>query len=274
MSGLSHKLSHKFIQRFAQKLVAKRFALSVTYNVRTPSPINGPYNSHCLNTLNQKFSMLPYSSCLASLRSIHSTSIKIDEFDEELDTAEAEKNNRTVFVVGLDRRLTDDQFLENLQKYGEVETAHIAIDPLYNVSKGFGFATFAKLEDAERAIGELEGSTHNGYTLHAAKSHSRSRSRSKNDIRDETKLEPVNTVFVANLPYDSTENDLLRLFQPFGDVCAVNMPIDRITQKIKGFAFVNFNSIEEATNSIKGLCDSTLGGNTLVIKYSKSSTRR
>jgi RNA recognition motif-containing protein len=50
----------------------------------------------------------------------------------------------------------------------------------------------------------------------------------------------TNKVFVGNLPFDVTSEQLASLFRPFGKVVGVNIRKDRKTNKSKGFAFVSF----------------------------------
>ncbi len=49
-------------------------------------------------------------------------------------------------------------------------------------------------------------------------------------------------IFVGNLSFDSCKDDLHDLFSEFGDVEAVNLPLDRDTGKLRGFAFVEMGS--------------------------------
>jgi RNA recognition motif-containing protein len=45
-------------------------------------------------------------------------------------------------------------------------------------------------------------------------------------------------IFIGNLPYDITENDLRNVFQRYGEVASVNIPTDIFTGEVKGLAFV------------------------------------
>ena len=62
-------------------------------------------------------------------------------------------------------------------------------------------------------------------------------------------------VFVRNLPYTTTEEDLQEIFKQYGEVSEVDLPVDHITSKVKGFATITFlypqNAVEalNATNT-------------------------
>lgn len=45
-------------------------------------------------------------------------------------------------------------------------------------------------------------------------------------------------IFIGNLPYDITENDLRNVFQRYGEVASVNIPTDLFTGQAKGLAFI------------------------------------
>ena len=64
-------------------------------------------------------------------------------------------------------------------------------------------------------------------------------------------------IFVRNLAYSVTEEELRELFQTFGPLTEVNLPIDRITRRIKGFAFVTFMMPEHAVAAFAELDGTT-----------------
>jgi cold-inducible RNA-binding protein len=61
------------------------------------------------------------------------------------------------------------------------------------------------------------------------------------------------TLFVGNVSYDTTENELQSLFAQHGTVTSVNLMVDRVTQKPRGFAFVAFETKEAADTAMKAL---------------------
>ena len=61
------------------------------------------------------------------------------------------------------------------------------------------------------------------------------------------------TIYVGNLNYRSTENDLGTLFSEFGNVESVNIIMDKMTGRAKGFAFIEMLNEEEANRAIEAL---------------------
>ena len=73
-------------------------------------------------------------------------------------------------------------------------------------------------------------------------------------------------LFVGNLPYTVTEDDLGQLFTKYGQVQSVKIISDRYSGRSRGFAFVELSSDEEASKAITGLNGHSLEGRNIVVK--------
>lgn len=73
-------------------------------------------------------------------------------------------------------------------------------------------------------------------------------------------------LFVAGLPYDLDDAELMEIFEKFGTVATARVAMDRETGKSKGFAFVDMPNREEAKDAIENLKDISLGKKPLVVK--------
>ena len=76
-------------------------------------------------------------------------------------------------------------------------------------------------------------------------------------------------IYVGNLPYDMTEQDLRQEFEAFGGVDSVNVIVDRQSGRSKGFAFIEMVSKSEAEAAITGLSGKTIKDRTLVVNESR-----
>jgi cold-inducible RNA-binding protein len=83
-----------------------------------------------------------------------------------------------------------------------------------------------------------------------------------------------NKLFVGNLSFDTTENDLQDAFAAFGTVTEANIMIDRATSRSRGFAFVTFSSNEEAQKAIDGMNGKDMGGRALTVNVAKPREER
>jgi RNA recognition motif-containing protein len=73
-------------------------------------------------------------------------------------------------------------------------------------------------------------------------------------------------LFVAGLPYDLDDAELVEIFEKFGTIASAKVAIDKETGKSRGFAFVEMPNEEEAREAIDGLNDISLGKKPLVVK--------
>jgi RNA recognition motif-containing protein len=73
-------------------------------------------------------------------------------------------------------------------------------------------------------------------------------------------------LFVAGLPYDLYDEELIEIFEKFGKIASAKVAIDKETGKSRGFAFVDMPNEEEAREAIEHLNDISLGKKPLVVK--------
>jgi cold-inducible RNA-binding protein len=81
-------------------------------------------------------------------------------------------------------------------------------------------------------------------------------------------------LFVGNLSFNITENDLQDAFAAHGTVVEANLMMDRATGRPRGFAFVTMSSPEEAQKAIDALNGKELGGRTLTVNIARPREER
>src|SRR5256885_11459987 len=83
-----------------------------------------------------------------------------------------------------------------------------------------------------------------------------------------------NKLFVGNLSFDTTENDLQDLFEKFGPVTEVNLITDRMSGRSRGFAFVTMATPEGAQAAITGLAGKNIQGRDLTVNEARPKEER
>jgi RNA recognition motif-containing protein len=78
-----------------------------------------------------------------------------------------------------------------------------------------------------------------------------------------------NKLFVGNLSFDITENDLQDAFAAHGTVLEATLMLDRMSGRPRGFGFVTMSTPQEAQNAIEALNGRELGGRALTVNVAR-----
>lgn len=83
-----------------------------------------------------------------------------------------------------------------------------------------------------------------------------------------------NKLFVGNLSFNTTENDLQDTFAAHGTVVETNLMMDRTTGRPRGFGFVTMSTQEEAEKAIQALNGASIDGRALTVNTAKPREER
>ncbi len=81
-------------------------------------------------------------------------------------------------------------------------------------------------------------------------------------------------IFVAKLNYDTQEGDLQAAFEQFGEVSSCSIPFDKMSNRSKGFGFIEMPNDDEAQAAIENLDGTDLDGRTIVVKEAEPREKR
>src|SRR5512133_2604857 len=81
-------------------------------------------------------------------------------------------------------------------------------------------------------------------------------------------------LFVGNLSFNLTENDLQDAFAAHGTVLEANLMMDRMTSRPRGFGFVTMSTPEEAQKAIAALNGKEMDGRALTVNVAKPREER
>ena len=84
----------------------------------------------------------------------------------------------------------------------------------------------------------------------------------------------MKNLFVGNLSFQTTENELRSIFEAFGDISRLQLITDRDTGQSRGFAFVEMPNDDEAANAIAALNGGDVGGRTLKVSEALPKAER
>lgn len=79
-------------------------------------------------------------------------------------------------------------------------------------------------------------------------------------------------IFIGNLNFQTTEEQLQDVFAPFGEVTSVKIVTDKFTGRSRGFAFVEMPDQTEAEKAVEELHDYVLNNRNMVVNEAKPKT--
>ena len=84
----------------------------------------------------------------------------------------------------------------------------------------------------------------------------------------------MKNIFVGNLDFNTSEEELRKLFEAYGQVDRVSIMTDRETGRSRGFGFVEMANAEEGEKAIAGLNGTQVGGRTLNVNEARPKVER
>ncbi len=93
-------------------------------------------------------------------------------------------------------------------------------------------------------------------------------------VRNYRKESTLKNIFVGNLSFNTSEEELRKLFEAYGQVDRVSILTDRETGRSRGFGFVEMTNAEEGEKAIAGLNGSQFGGRTINVNEARPKAER
>ena len=151
--------------------------------------------------------------------------------DRQSKFEEMKANFTNIYVKNIPADVTDEQFSELFEKYGDISSASITRDDA-DKSRGFGFVNFIDHENAATAVDELNDKDFHGQNLYvgrAQKKHEREEELRKQyeaaRLEKASKYQGVN-LYVKNLADDVDDEKLRELFTPCGTITSAKVMRD------------------------------------------------
>lgn len=164
------------------------------------------------------------------------------------------KKFKNVFCKNFGDVLTDEEFKEKFDKFGEI-TSVIVMKDENGKSKGFGFIAFEDSDSADAAVDEMNGFEIDGRKIVVCRAQKKIERSSELKTKFEAqKMERINryqgvNLYIKNLE-DGIDDERLRSeFSTYGTITSAKVMKDD-KQVSKGFGFVCFSSPDEATKAV------------------------
>ncbi|RYP24771.1 hypothetical protein DL765_000317 [Monosporascus sp. GIB2] len=179
---------------------------------------------------------------------------------------DAEQPKNVVFVSNMTFDATDVHLREAFSQYGEIVSINIGRDGR-GLSRGFGFIHFKDEESANKAVAGADKSFWHGRRINVAMA--KAATRSPRPARGEESREPTSSLYIGNIPYETSDAELNAIFKELENVVDVRVAIDRNTGWPRGFAHADFKDVESAVKAFEKLSETQIGNRTLRCDYSQ-----
>ncbi|KAI3813357.1 hypothetical protein L1987_18078 [Smallanthus sonchifolius] len=162
-------------------------------------------------------------------------------------------SERKLVVLGIPWDVDTDGLKDYMRKFGELEDCIVMKERSSGRSRGFGYVTFAEVEDAKAALSAEHFLGNRALEVKIATPKEEMRSSSKKITR----------IFVARIPLSVTEAAFRSHFEKYGEIMDLYMPKDPSTKGHRGIGFITFANAD----SVDDLMSETheLGGSDVVV---------
>ncbi|KAK5855027.1 hypothetical protein PBY51_005167 [Eleginops maclovinus] len=158
-----------------------------------------------------------------------------------------------VYVKNFGEDMDEEKLRDVFSAYGHAMSIRVMTDDS-GKSRGFGFVSFDRHEDAQKAVDEMNGKEYNGKLIYVGRAQKKMERQTELKRKFEqmkqdrmTRYQGVN-LYVKNLDDGLDDERLRKEFTPFGTITSAKVMMEG--GRSKGFGFVCFSSPEEATKAV------------------------
>ncbi|XP_071401167.1 polyadenylate-binding protein 1A-like isoform X1 [Centroberyx affinis] len=173
--------------------------------------------------------------------------------EREAELGARAKEFTNVYIKNFGEDMDDEKLREVFSKYGNAMSIRVMTDDS-GKSRGFGFVSFERHEDAQKAVDEMNGKELNGKLIYVGRAQKKVERQTELKRKFEqmkqdrmTRYQGVN-LYVKNLDDGIDDERLRKEFTPFGTITSAKVMMEG--GRSKGFGFVCFSSPEEATKAV------------------------
>ncbi|CAM9708965.1 unnamed protein product [Lampetra planeri] len=197
------------------------------------------------------------------------------EREQEMGARAKEFTN--VYIKNFGDDMDEDKLREFFGKFGKALSVCVMSDEC-GKSRGFGFVSFERHEDAQRAVNEMNGKELNGRTVFVGRAQKKGERQAELKRKFEmlkqeriSRYQGVN-LYVKNLDDNIDDEQLRKEFAPYGTITSTKVMSEE--GRSKGFGFVCFSSPEEATKAVTEMNGRIVGSKPLYVALAQRKEER
>lgn len=197
--------------------------------------------------------------------------------EREAELGAKAKEFTNVYIKNFGDDMDDERLKEVFDKYGKTLSVKVMTDPS-GKSRGFGFVSYEKHEDANKAVENINGTELNGKTVFVGRAQKKMERQAELKRKFEllkqeriSRYQGVN-LYIKNLDDTIDDEKLRKEFSPFGSITSAKVMLEE--GRSKGFGFVCFSSPEEATKAVTEMNGRIVGSKPLYVALAQRKEER
>uniref|UniRef100_A0A8C1NA62 Polyadenylate-binding protein n=1 Tax=Cyprinus carpio TaxID=7962 RepID=A0A8C1NA62_CYPCA len=197
--------------------------------------------------------------------------------EREAEMGAKAKKFTNVYIKNFSEDMDDQRLKELFDKYGKILSVKVMTDPT-GKSRGFGFVSYEKHEDANKAVEEMNGTELSGKTVFVGRAQKKMERQAElkrkfEQLKQEriSRYQGVN-LYIKNLDDTIDDEKLRKEFSPFGSITSAKVMLE--DGRSKGFGFVCFSSPEEATKAVTEMNGRIVGSKPLYVALAQRKEER
>ncbi|XP_019733867.1 polyadenylate-binding protein 4 [Hippocampus comes] len=197
--------------------------------------------------------------------------------EREAELGAKAKEFTNVYIKNFGDDMDDEHLKELFDKYGKTLSVKVMTDPT-GKSRGFGFVSYEKHEDANKAVEDMNGTDLNGKTVFVGRAQKKMERQAELKRKFEmlkqeriSRYQGVN-LYIKNLDDTIDDEKLRKEFSPFGSITSAKVMLEE--GRSKGFGFVCFSSPEEATKAVTEMNGRIVGSKPLYVALAQRKEER
>uniref|UniRef100_A0A8C6CNV1 Polyadenylate-binding protein n=1 Tax=Moschus moschiferus TaxID=68415 RepID=A0A8C6CNV1_MOSMO len=187
--------------------------------------------------------------------------------EREAELGAKAKEFTNVYIKNFGEEVDDENLKELFSQFGKTLSVKVMRDPS-GKSKGFGFVSYEKHEDANKAVEEMNGKEITGKVIFIGHAQKKVEQQAEERI---SRYQGVN-LYIKNLDDTIDDEKLRKEFSPFGSITSAKVMLE--DGRSKGFGFVCFSSPEEATKAVTEMNGHIVGSKPLYVTLAQREERK
>lgn len=164
-----------------------------------------------------------------------------------------------VYVGSIYYDIKQDMVREAFLPFGPIKSIDMSYDPITQKHKGYCFIDYELPEAAHLATEQMQSATLAGRTIKVGRPSNIGQAQ---PIIEQLAKEAIhfNRIYVASIHPELEESDLRSVFEAFGKIVNCQMDRDAVSRRHRGYAFIEYEVLQSATDAIASMNMFDLGG--------------